>query len=282
LVTGCSTGIGFATAVRLGTVGFDVIGTMRDPDRDGSRLLQAAAAAGSRVRVARLDVTDDRSVAKAFEDAGEVNVLVNNAAIVCAGSAEETDVSEWQEVFDTNLFGAVRCLRAALPGMRERGRGCIVNVGSAAGHVGLPGVSAYAASKAALEATSEMVAIEGYRYGIRVVLIETGATATAMGRKVRPPSSDSPYWEPMGNTFAWLGAQRASISSADVLAHAIAQAVLDPASPFRVVAGQGSEHLLRARRAATDEEWISAAGGTLDEFQSAYRRLAGVTFAGDT
>jgi NAD(P)-dependent dehydrogenase (short-subunit alcohol dehydrogenase family) len=184
-------------------------------------------------------------------------------------------------MFDTNLFGAVRCIRAALPGMRERGGGCIVNISSAAGYVALPAVAGYAASKTALEATSEMLAIEGRRYGIRVVVIETGLTATAMGRKVKPPSPSSPYFEPMTNTFAWLGAQRPSVAPAAAVADTIAQAVLDPATPFRSKAGQGIAELVRARDAATDEAWIAAASGSLADFQAAYRQWAGVSFTGE-
>jgi NAD(P)-dependent dehydrogenase (short-subunit alcohol dehydrogenase family) len=212
LVTGCSTGIGFATALHLGRAGFDVVATMRNPDKDGAPLLEAAHDTGSQIRLAALDVCHDDSVERAFADAGDLDVLVNNAAIVCSGSMEETTITEWQDVFETNLFGAVRCMRAVLPGMRTRGGGCIVNVSSAAGSVALPAVGAYAASKAALETASEIAAIEGVRFGIRVVVIETGATATAMGAKIQVPPKTSPYWDPMRNTFAWLGAQRPQIS----------------------------------------------------------------------
>jgi NAD(P)-dependent dehydrogenase (short-subunit alcohol dehydrogenase family) len=276
VVTGCSTGIGFATALRLGTEGFDVVATMRRPERDGERLVDVARAAGSKLRVAEMDVTDDESVCRLFDATGDVDVLVNNAAVVWFGSAEETDVARWVEVFDTNLFGTVRCMRAVLPHFRRRQSGCIVNVSSAAGSVALPGVSAYGASKAALEAASEMVAIEGHQHGIRVVVLETGATATAMGAKMPPPPRSSPYWGAMRNTLAFLAAQQPQISPPEVIADAIARAVLDPTTPFRVSAGQGSTELIGARRATGDEEWIAAAGGTLDEFNATYERVTGV------
>ncbi len=108
LVTGCSTGIGFATAIRLAADGFDVLATMRRPDRDGPALLEAARRVGTTIRLGALDVTDDDSVRRAFDQAGAVDVLVNNAAIMWFGSTEETDVARWSEVFDTNLFGPVR------------------------------------------------------------------------------------------------------------------------------------------------------------------------------
>ena len=97
-MTGCSTGIGFATALRLGADGFDVLATMRNPDRDGAALLTAARGAGVGVRLAALDVTDDASVAHAFHEAGDIDVLVNNAAISWFGSTEETEVARWRNI----------------------------------------------------------------------------------------------------------------------------------------------------------------------------------------
>jgi NAD(P)-dependent dehydrogenase (short-subunit alcohol dehydrogenase family) len=141
-----------------------------------------------------LRLADDESVRRAFDDVGDLAVLVNNAAITAFGSAEETDLGCWRELFETNLFGAVRCMQAALPVFRARGGGCIINVSSAAGAVALPAVSAYAASKAALESASEAAAIEGREHQIRVEVIHTGATATATGTKAQPPSRQSPYW----------------------------------------------------------------------------------------
>jgi len=97
------------------------------------------------------------------------------AGIICMGSVGETEIAAWRAVFDTNVFGAVRCIRAVLPLLRPRGGGCIVNVSSAAGVVALSAVSAYAASKAALEMLSQAVAIEAGPHGIRVVLVEAGS-----------------------------------------------------------------------------------------------------------
>lgn len=275
-MTGCSTGTGFATALRLAAEGFDVLATMRRPDRDGPALLEAAHAAGTTLRLGTLDVTDDDSVQRAFDQAGDVDLVVNNAAIMWFGSTEETGLDRWTDVFDTNLFGAVRCMRAALPGFRARGGGCIINISSAAGSVALPAIGAYASSKAALEAASEMVAMEGHQHNIRVVVIQTGATATAMGAKGQPPNRDSPYWASTRNTLTFLAAQQPNISSPDEIADAVARAASDPTTPFRLAVGQGSADLIHARSAMTDEEWIATAGGTTDIFTSRYQQATGI------
>ena len=119
LVTGCSTGIGFATAIRLATENFDVVATMRNPDKDGEPLLGAARDAGVELRLRALDVRDDESVGRAFEGLDDLEVLVNNAGIVWFESAEEMSVQWWQDIYDTNLFGPVRCMKAALPHLAQ-------------------------------------------------------------------------------------------------------------------------------------------------------------------
>jgi NAD(P)-dependent dehydrogenase (short-subunit alcohol dehydrogenase family) len=276
LITGCSTGIGYATALRLAADGWNVVATMRDPERDGDRLRDEAADAGTDVRVLALDVTDPASVQAAFEQAGELDALVNNAAIMAFGSVEETDIETWQALFDTNLYGAVRCFRAAAPKLRARGGGCVVNVSSAAGRVSLGGVGAYAASKAALESISETMAIEGHAHGIRVVIIETGATATAMGAKVTRPSRDSIYWGPIRNTLAFLAAQAPGSPAMDV-AGAIALALRDPATPLRVESASGSADLIRARSTMTDNDWIVTAAAPTDAFVERYHAATGIS-----
>src|SRR6476619_6993140 len=100
---------------------------MRDPDRDGQRLLEAASLADVTLTVQQLDTTDDTSVREAFARAGRVELLVNNAAVVNFGSVEETPLDDWRQMLDTNLLGTVRCMQAALPGMRTRRSGRIIN-----------------------------------------------------------------------------------------------------------------------------------------------------------
>ncbi len=275
LVTGCSTGIGspplYGSPPRASTCWPRcAVPTPTDPhcSKRPTRPVRPYGSAARRNR-RRLDSTR-------VHQAGDVDLVVNNAAIMWFGSTEETDVDRWAEVFDTNLFGAVRCMRVALPGFRARGGGCIINISSAAGSVALPAISAYASSKAALEAASEMVAMEGHQHNIRVVVIQTGATATAIGAKGKTPNRDSPYWASMRNTLTFLAAQQPSISSPDEIAAAVAQAAVDPTTPFRLAVGQGSAELIQALSAMTDAEWIATAGGTTDTFTSRYQQATGI------
>src|SRR5262249_19106162 len=126
-----------------------------------------------------LDVTGDESVRAAFQNAGQVDVLVNNAGLGTFGSVEETPLARFREIMETNYFGVIRCIQAAvLPQMRERGSGVIVNVSSVAGRIAGGAQAAYSASKWALEALSEALACETKAFGIRVALVEPGVIAT--------------------------------------------------------------------------------------------------------
>jgi NAD(P)-dependent dehydrogenase (short-subunit alcohol dehydrogenase family) len=132
----------------------------------------------------------------------------------------------------------------------------------------MPAASAYCASKAALEAASEVFAIEGRPLGLRVVVIETGATDTAMSGKFVPPSRESPYWPFMRNTMAFLAAQQSRLSTPNDIADGIAGAVKDPKTPFRIALGQASPELMGLRSSMSDDEWITTAGGPTREFVS--------------
>jgi NAD(P)-dependent dehydrogenase (short-subunit alcohol dehydrogenase family) len=154
LVTGCSTGIGFATAVALGRAGYDVVATMRRPERS-PRLQELVTREELPVTILPLDVDSDDSVANAFRTAGQIDVLVNNAGIGQNFNIEDAPLDHFRETMETNYFGALRCIKAVLPGMRERRSGTIVNVTSVAGRIAAAGMGAYTASKHALEAASK-------------------------------------------------------------------------------------------------------------------------------
>src|SRR5581483_4260201 len=178
LITGCSTGIGFETALLMAERGYRVYATMRNPDAGAAALQDAAKAAGVRLEIAPLDVTDqrsvDRCVAAILEAEGRVDVLVNNAGLGELRPLELTTDEETRRIFDTNVFGPLRLMRAVLPGMRERRSGTIVNVSSVAGRFGAFGQTLYCGSKHALEAISEGLAIEVRAFGVRVAIIEPG------------------------------------------------------------------------------------------------------------
>lgn len=171
LVTGASSGIGQRTARRLAADGYRVFGTSRRkrPSECG-------------VEMHRLDVGSEDSVTGCIDAvhrrAGHLDVLVNNAGVMCEGFAEETAMELAIAVFATNLFGVARVVNAVLPGMRDRRQGRIINVGSLAAWVGEPGEGFYAASKAALARYTEALRHEVWHLGIAVSLVEPGAFTT--------------------------------------------------------------------------------------------------------
>ncbi|GIL28068.1 SDR family NAD(P)-dependent oxidoreductase [Actinocatenispora comari] len=179
LVTGASGGIGAATARLFARRGARVFGTSRRsrPDEDGVEMLVLDVRSAESVRAC---------VGAVVDRCGRIDVLVNNAGVMCEGFAEETDLAAAQAVLDTNFFGTVRVTHAVLPGMRARRRGRIVNIGSLAGWIGEPGEGFYAASKAALARYSEALRHEVWHLGIAVSLVEPAAFTTDVLRASTP------------------------------------------------------------------------------------------------
>jgi len=178
LVTGCSSGIGEATAARLAARGWAVYATARRPET-----LAGLAARGCRTLA--LDVTDEDSmrsaVATVEEESGGVGALVNNAGYSQGGPLEEVPLAEVRRQFETNVFGLLRMCQLVLPGMRLRRSGRIVNVGSMGGRLTFPGGGAYHATKYAVEALSDALRFEVAGFGIHVVLLEPGLIRTNFG-----------------------------------------------------------------------------------------------------
>ena len=176
VVTGSSTGIGYAIALRLARDGHHVIATMRNPS--SSDIADVAKDEGLDLETKALDVCSDESVAALFGGITDVDILVNNAGISIGRAVEEASLDDFRQTMETNFFGTIRCTKAVLPKMRERMSGCIATVTSQAGRLAVPTLSPYAASKWALEAAMEALAAETAMFGMRVVLIEPGAILT--------------------------------------------------------------------------------------------------------
>src|SRR6202049_1552734 len=172
LITGTSTGIGLETALLFARRGFRVYAGARNPA--ASEGLQRAVADGLSFTPIALDVDRDESVRQAVAQVGPVDVLVNNAGIASSGAVELIPMEEIRALFETNLFGAVRMMQAVLPSLRERRTGAIVNVTSMIGRITLPCAGYYAATKSAVAALSETLAMEVRPFGIRVANIEPG------------------------------------------------------------------------------------------------------------
>jgi NAD(P)-dependent dehydrogenase (short-subunit alcohol dehydrogenase family) len=181
LVTGCSTGIGRQAVLRLADAGFLVVATARDP-RTLADLVQPG-----RVEADRLDVTvaaDRRRVVEAvLARHGRIDALVNNAGWGAVAAAEETTSDLMHRMFDTNVLGAHELARLVLPHMRRQGHGRVVNVSSVSGHVAVPLMSAYSATKFALRALTLAMDVELRDFGVRAVLVEPGFVRTGFGQR---------------------------------------------------------------------------------------------------
>ena len=175
LITGCSTGIGRATAKRLVAGGRTVYATARRPET-----LPELEAAGCRTLA--LDVTDEASMQAAVDAVeGGVGVLINNAGYSQSGALETLPMESVRRQFETNVFGLLRMCQLVLPGMRAAGAGTIVNVSSMGGRLTFPGGGAYHATKYAVEAMSDALRMEVGRFGIDVICVEPGLIRTEFG-----------------------------------------------------------------------------------------------------
>ena len=175
LITGCSTGIGRATARRLAAAGHTVYASARRPDS-----LAELETAGCRTLA--LDVTDEgsmeRAVAQVTEEAGAVGVLVNNAGYSQSGAVETVPPESLRRQFDTNVFGLVRMCQLVLPGMRDQGYGRIVNISSMGANFTFPGGGVYHATKYAVEALSDALRFEVAGFGVGVTIVQPGLIRT--------------------------------------------------------------------------------------------------------
>lgn len=261
LITGCSSGFGLLTALEMARRGDDVVATVRDPSRAGD-LRQAAAAEGLSVHLVALDVSDDASVRRGVADAeaavGPLDVVVNNAGIEVKGPVEEVDDDEALRQLDTNVLGPLRVIRAVVPSMRERRSGTIVNVSSLAGLVARPFAGLYAASKHALEALSEALALEVRAYGVRVAVVEPGQFATRIGDNAvvaRQFGPASPYWDTSNRFDEALRGLVPGGEPADAaeVARVIADLAHAESPPLRTLVGADAELVMSVRR-STDFE----------------------------
>jgi short-subunit dehydrogenase len=224
LITGCSSGIGRAAAIRLHKAGFPVYATARNADT-------LASLAERGIHTLALDVTDEtsmtRAVAAVDDHAGWVGMLINNAGYGLYGPVEQQPMAEVRRQFDTNVFGLTRLIQLVLPGMRGRGRGRILNVSSMGGRATLPGGAFYHASKYAVEALSDALRMEVAQFGIDVILIEPGPVNTpwndvaAASLSTAVPGADNVGLDVVGGGGADdpYAAYKAAVAASFVTAH---------------------------------------------------------------
>jgi NAD(P)-dependent dehydrogenase (short-subunit alcohol dehydrogenase family) len=263
LVTGCSSGIGRATAERLASARWPVYATARRPE-------SIADLAERGCRTLALDVTDEESmraaVAAVEEAEGAVGVLVNNAGFSQSGALETLSMERLRAQFETNVFGLVRMCQLALAGMRRQGWGRIVNVSSMGGRLTFPGGGAYHATKHAVEALSDALRFEVRGFGIDVVVIEPGLIRTRFGEtaagSIAAPeqSRDDPY----ASFNAAVGAATAGIyegpmarlgGGPETVARAIERAISSRRPKTRYKVTPSARLALAQRRLLTDRAW---------------------------
>ncbi len=269
LVTGCSTGIGLATTLHFARRGHEVYAGVRKI-ASATDLTSAIEREGLTVTPVALDVDEDGSTRRAVNEvlglAGRVDVLVNNAGIGGGGPVEDVPIEWMKRMFDTNYFGALRMIQAALPGMREQRSGVIVNVSSVWGRVVPAGHGHYSAAKHALEAISEALAQEVQAFGIRVVIIEPGAVLTPIFAKAkRFADPASPYVTHVNRLLLFYRKAMAGAVQPSVVAETIHEAVTSPTWTLRWRIGDDAERLDTGRRRISDEEFIRAARPMSDE-----------------
>ncbi len=243
LITGCSTGIGHDLAGQLTRTGYQVVATARK-----AQTLNGVPAALK----LPLDVTQPDSVNQAvqctLERFGRIDVLVNNAGYAVRGAVEETSDAQVQAMFDANVFGVMRMVRAVAPQMRQQKSGRIINISSLAGKLATPANGTYSASKFALEALSDALRLELAPFGIQVVLIEPGSIKTHF------------------------------VATADAHAQAI---VSNPASPYHTLYQQSDQFAAGMRRNAPGPEAVSQViQQAIETARPKARYLVAVPFSG--
>jgi NAD(P)-dependent dehydrogenase (short-subunit alcohol dehydrogenase family) len=264
LITGCSSGIGRATALRLARAGWTVYASARRPESIAD--LQEAGA-----RTLALDVTDEesmRAAVAAVEDAeGAVGVLVNNAGYSQSGAVETVPLEAARRQFETNVFGLARLTQLVLPRMRAQRWGKIVNLSSMGGRLTFPGGGWYHATKHAVEALSDALRFEVQGFGVDVIVIEPGLIVTEFGEAAASAVADVSSSVEEGDYAgfnaavgaltkgAYEGPMRRLGGGPDKVAAAIEQAIERRRAPTRVTVTPSAKLMLGTRKMLSDRAW---------------------------
>ena len=258
LITGTSKGIGLEAALAFGRAGHKVHATMRNPSQ-APELAEAATREKLPITISTMDVDSDQSVSHAIsaihKDHGPIDVLVNNAGVERSGSVEELSLADFRAVMETNYFGAIRCIQALAPHMRQRRSGCIINVTSVAGRIASAPLAPYTASKWALEALSEALAGEMKTFNVRVAIVEPGIIDTAMARRIEHQGADSPYRQRVRFSYLFTAALK-NPAPPSLVGQKILEIVESGTWQLRHPVGPDAAPFLQWRRQMTDEEWV--------------------------
>ena len=263
LVTGSSSGMGFATAIMLARAGIHTYASMRNLKKS-KIITELASTENLPLQVVQLDVIDKKSVKEAITkivtEKERIDVLVNNAGYGLFGSLEDISIEELKAQFETNFFGVIRVTQLVLPIMRKQKSGTIVNVSSLGGRIGLPVLSAYHSTKFALEGLSESMSYELEPFGIRVVIIEPGVIRTnimnssIIAKKAQDPKS--PYFsliQKVENNFKLMMENESS--PPEEVAKAILGVVTSENPQLRYTVGNNAATMIQARVSMSDNQF---------------------------
>jgi short-subunit dehydrogenase len=264
IVTGSSSGIGYATSLLLARNRFHTYATMRNIEKSAD-IQEIANKERLPLQVIQLDVNDDASIRNSIKrverENERIDVLVNNAGYGLVGAFEDLSVEEIKSQFETNFFGVIRLTQQVLPIMRKQKSGTIVNVSSGAGRIGFPGMSAYVSSKFALEGLSESMSYELEPFGIKVIIIEPGVIRTnfkknsVMSKKSLDNSSISPYSTIIQKIDSSISSIIEHATPPEEVAKAILHAITSNNPELRYLVGNDMIMMAETKKSMSDEDF---------------------------
>jgi short-subunit dehydrogenase len=262
LITGCSSGIGYETALMLARNGFHTFATMRNTKKSDS-LEEIIKKERLDLNIRELDVNDDTSIENTINcikrEENRIDVLINNAGYGLVGFFEDLTLDEIRNQFETNFFGVLNITKKIIPIMRLQKSGIIINVSSGAGQVGFPGISAYVSTKFAIEGFSESLMYELFPYGIKVVIIEPGVIKTNFFRNCivseHSMKKSSPYSRSLDKFQKNVELMQEHATSPFDVAKVILQVLGNNEPKQRYIVGNDVAMILEAKKNLSDIEF---------------------------
>ena len=262
LITGCSSGLGYETALMLARNGFHTFATMRNTKKSDS-LEEIIKKERLDLIIRELDVNDDTSIENTINcikrEANRIDVLINNAGYGLVGFFEDLTLDEIRNQFETNFFGVLNITKKIIPIMRLQKSGTIINVSSGAGQVGFPGISAYVSTKFAIEGFSESLMYELFPYGIKVVIIEPGVIKTNFFRNCivseHSMKKSSPYSRSLDKFQRNVELMQEHATSPIDVAKVIIQVLGNNEPKQRYIIGNDVAMILEAKKSLSDIEF---------------------------
>jgi short-subunit dehydrogenase len=262
LITGCSSGIGYETALMLARNGYHTFATMRNTKKSDS-LEEIIRKERLDLNIRELDINDDTSIENTINcikrEANRIDVLINNAGYGLVGFFEDLTLDEIRNQFETNFFGVLNITKKIIPIMRLQKSGTIINVSSGAGQVGFPGISAYVSTKFAIEGFSESLMYELFPYGIKVVIIEPGVIKTNFFRNCivseHSMKKSSPYSRSLDKFQKNVELMQEHATSPIDVAKVIIQVLGNNEPKQRYIVGNDVAMILEAKKNLSDLEF---------------------------